>query len=65
MDEPRDTYPANPGSSIPTRRTSPEDWDGSGDHFPAPLDLPRSGRLRFTNGAHRIVIQANSRLRGL
>ena len=65
MDEPRGTYPTNPGSSIPTRRTSPEDWDGSGDYFPAPLDLPRSGRLRFTNGAHRIVIQANSRLRGL
>jgi hypothetical protein len=65
MDEPRDTYATNPGSSIPTRGTFPEDWDGSGDHFPAPLDLPRSGRLRFTNGAHRIVIQANSRLRGL
>jgi hypothetical protein len=64
MDERRDTYPTNPGSSIPIRRTSPEDWDGSQDHFPAPLDLPRSGRLRFTSGAHRIVIQANSRLRG-
>jgi hypothetical protein len=65
MDEPRDAYSTNPESSIPTPGISPEDWDGSQDHFPAPLGLPRSGRLRFTNGAHRIIIQANSRLRGL
>jgi hypothetical protein len=65
MDEPRDPYPTNPGSSVPAYRTSPDDGDGSGAHFAAPLDLPRSGRLQFTNGAHRIVIQADSRLRGL
>jgi hypothetical protein len=65
MDEPRDAYPTNPGSSIPASRISPEEWDGSGDHFPALLGLSRSGHLRFTNGAHRIIIQADSRLRGL
>ena len=65
MDEPRDAYPTNPGSSIPASRISPEVRGGSGDHFAAPLGLSRSGRLRFTNGAHRIIIQANSRLRGL
>jgi hypothetical protein len=65
MDEPRGAYPTNPGSSIPASRISPEDRGGSGDHFAAPLGLSRSGRLRFTNGAHRIIIQADSRLRGL
>ena len=65
MDEPRGPYPTNPGSSIPASRISPEDRGGSGAHFAAPLGLSRSGRLRFTNGAHRIIIQADSRLRGL
>jgi hypothetical protein len=65
MDESRDTYPTNPGSSIPTSRISPEDRGGSVDHFAGPLGLARSGRLRFTNGAHRIIIQADSRLRSL
>jgi hypothetical protein len=65
MDEPRDAYPTNPGSSIPASRISPEVRGGSGDHFAALLGLSRSGRLRFTNGAHRIIIQADSRLRGL
>ena len=65
MDEPRGAYPTNPGSSIPASRISPEDRGGSGDHFAALLGLSRSGRLRFTNGAHRIIIHADSRLRGL
>jgi len=65
MDEPRGAYPTNPGSSIPASRISPEDRGGSGDHFAAPLGLSRSGHLQFTNGAHRIIIQADSRLRGL
>jgi hypothetical protein len=65
MDKPRDAYSTNPGSSIPARRISPEDRGGSGDHFAAPLGLSRSGHLQFTNGAHRIIIQADSRLRGL
>ena len=63
MDEPRGTYPTNLGSSIPARRTRPE--DRSGDHFSAPLGSSKKGRLRFTNGAHRIAIRANSHLRGL
>jgi hypothetical protein len=65
MDKPRDAYSTNPGSSIPARRISPEDRGGRGDHFAAPLGLSRSGHLQFTNGAHRIIIQADSRLRGL
>jgi hypothetical protein len=65
MDKPRDAYPTKPGSSIPASRISPEVRGGSGDHFAALLGLSRSGRLRFTNGAHRIIIQADSRLRGL
>ena len=63
MDEPRGTYPTNLGSSIPARRTRPE--DRSGDHFAAQLGAARSGRLRFTSGAHRVVIRAGSHLRGL
>jgi hypothetical protein len=65
MDKPRDAYSTNPGSSIPVSRISPVDRGGSGDHFAAPLGLSRSGHLRFTNGAHRIIIQADSRLPGL
>ena len=63
MDEPRGAYPTNLGSSIPARRTRPEDW--SGDHFSAPLGPSKKGRLRFTNGAHRIAIRADLHLRGL
>jgi hypothetical protein len=65
MDESRGAYPTNPGSSIPASRISPEDRGGSGGAKWAPLGLSRSGRLRLTNGAHRIIIQADSRLRGL
>jgi hypothetical protein len=63
MDEPRGTYPTNLESSIPARRTWPE--DRSGDHFSAPLGSSKNGRLRFTNGAHRIAIRADLHLRGL
>ena len=65
MTEPRDKDPTNLGNLMPARHTSPEDRGGSGDHFAAPLGMSRSGRLRFTNGAHRIAIQAGSPLRGL
>jgi hypothetical protein len=65
LTEPRDTDPTNRGDPVPARSTSPEDRGGSGDHFVAPLGLSSSGRLRFTNGAHRIIIQTDSRLRGL
>jgi hypothetical protein len=47
------------------RRTQPEEWGGGSDHFAAQLGTSRSGRLRFTNGAHRVVIRAGSHLRGL
>lgn len=65
MDESRGAYPTNLGSSIPARRTRPEDRGGSGDHFSAPLGLSKNERLRFTNGAHRIAIRADLHLRGL
>jgi hypothetical protein len=65
MTEPRGTDDTNLGNAIPARRTPPEDRGGSGDHFAAPLGSSRSGRLRFTNGAHRIAIRADLHLRGL
>jgi hypothetical protein len=65
MTEPRGTDHTNLGNAIPARRTPPEDRGGSGDHFAAQLGSSRSGRLRFTNGAHRIAIRADLHLRGL
>ena len=47
------------------QRTQPEEWGGGSDHFAAQLGASRSGRLRFTNGTHRVVIRACSHLRGL
>ena len=52
----------NPRNPIPAPYARPED---GGDHFAAPLGSSRSGRLRFTNGAHRIAIRADLHLRGL
>lgn len=37
----------------------------AGDRFSAPLGSSRSGRLRFTGGAHGVVIRADSNVRGL
>jgi len=65
MDELRDTDPMNPRKPIAAPRTLPEEQGGSSDHFAAPLGSLRSGRLRFTNGAHRVVIRADLHLRGL
>jgi hypothetical protein len=65
MDELRDTYPMSPRYPGADRRMRPEEWGGGSDHFAAQLGASRSGRLRFTNGAHRIVIRAGSHLRGL
>jgi hypothetical protein len=65
MTEPRGADHTNVGDPIPVRRTSPEGRGGSGDHFAAPLGSSRSGCLRFTNGAHRIVIRADLQLQGL
>ena len=36
-----------------------------GDHLSAPLGSARSGRLRFTGGAHRVVVRAGPRVLGL
>src|SRR5215203_583675 len=65
MDEPRNTHPVSPRYPSADRRTQPVEWGGGSDHFAAQLDASRSGRLRFTNGAHRVVIRADSHLRGL
>ena len=65
MDEPRATDPMSPRYPGADRRTQPEEWGGGSDHFAAQLGASRSGRLRFTNGAHRVVILAGSHLRGL
>ena len=65
MDEPRDTDPMIPRYPGADRRTQPEEWGGGSDHFAAQLGASTSGRLRFTNGANRVVIRAGSHLRGL
>jgi hypothetical protein len=65
MDEPRNTHLMSPRYPSADRRTQPEEWGGGCDQFAAQLDASRSGRLRFTNGAHRVVIRADSHLRGL
>jgi hypothetical protein len=65
MTEPRGTDPTTFRDPIPAHRTSPEDRGGSSDHFAAPLGSLKNGRLRFTSGAHRIVIRADLHLRGL
>ena len=65
MDEPRDTDPMSPRYPSADQRTQPEEWGGGSDHFAAQLGASRSGRLRFTNGTHRVVIRACSHLRGL
>ena len=65
MGEPRDTDPMNLGNPAGARRTAPEGWGGGCDHFAAPLGSSTTGCLRFTNGAHRVIIRADLHLRGL
>jgi len=65
LTEPRDTDPMNSRYPSADRGTLPEEWGGGSDRFAAQLGASRSGRLRFTNGAHRVVIRAGSHLRGL
>src|SRR5829696_3472599 len=65
MDEPRNSHPMSPRYPSADRRTQPEELGGNNDNFAAQLDTSRSGRLRFTNGAHRVVIRADSHLRVL
>ena len=54
-----------PENILPVRRAPHEERKADGEHFAAPLGASKSGRLRFTNGAHRVVIRADSDLRGL
>jgi hypothetical protein len=56
----RYTDPKNP---IASPRTQTDDRGGT--NFAAPLGSSTSGRLRFTSGAHRVVIRADVHLRGL
>jgi hypothetical protein len=65
MDKPRDTDAMSPRYPSADQRTQPEEWGGGSDYFAAQLGASRSGRLRFTNGTHRVVIRAGSHLRGL
>jgi hypothetical protein len=65
MSEPRATDPTNPRYPIAAHGTAPGDHGGSGGHFAAPLGSSKNGRLRFRNGAHRVVILADSHLQGL
>lgn len=65
MGEPRATDPMNPRNPIAARGARPEERCGSGDHFAAPLGSSSSGRLRFTNGAHRVAIRAGVHMRAL
>lgn len=65
MNEPGTTDPMNPRNPPAARSTAPGDHGGSREHFTAPLGSSKNGRLRFRNGAHRIVIRADSHLQGL
>jgi hypothetical protein len=65
MNEPRATDPMNPRYPTTTRSAAPGNHGGSGGHFAAPLGSLKNGRLRFRNGANRLVIRADSHLQGL
>ena len=56
MDEPEGTNMMNSRNTVLARRTPLTDRS---DHFAAPLHSLKSGRLRFTNGAHQVVIRAD------
>jgi hypothetical protein len=62
MTEPREPDPVNPRNPILARNAQPEERD---DHFAAPLGSSRCGSLRFTGGALRLLIRADSRERSL
>jgi hypothetical protein len=53
------------GLGKPSAARSSRPSDRGGDHFSAPLGSARSGRLRFTGGAHRLLVRADPRERGL
>ena len=44
---------------------SPRQKDRDADHFSAPLGSARSGRLRFTGGAHGVVVRSDPHVLGL
>jgi hypothetical protein len=62
MSEPRATDPMNSRYPTTARSAAPGDRGG---HFAAPLGSLKNGRLRFSQGAHRVVIRADSHLQGL
>jgi hypothetical protein len=55
----------NPRNTIPARPTLPGDREKCGEDFTAPLGSATSGRLRFTNGARRVAVRADSDVRDL
>jgi hypothetical protein len=55
----------DPRNTVRARRSPPGDREKGGEAISAPLGSSRNGRLRFTGGAHRLVVQADSHLRGL
>jgi hypothetical protein len=63
MADPMGTDSMNLRNPTSPCRTQP--GERCGDHFAAPLGYSRSGRLRFTNGAHRVIIRANSHMPNL
>lgn len=65
MTEPRGTDYTNHANPIPAHRTFPENRSGDGPHVAVPIASMTRGRLRFTNGAHRIIIRAESHMRDL
>jgi hypothetical protein len=65
MTEPRGTDYTNHANPIPAHRTFSENRSGDGPHVAVPIASMTRGRLRFTNGAHRIIIRAESHMRDL
>jgi hypothetical protein len=62
MTESRDPDPVYPRNPIPARNAQSEERD---EHFAVPLGSSRSGNLRFTGGAHQLLVRADSRVRSL
>jgi hypothetical protein len=52
----------NLGDSVPTHRAHPKDRSGADPHFAVPIGSATRGRLRFTGGAHWLVVRAELHL---
>jgi len=65
MDETENAHPIDLRNTFPARRALLEDQEKGGEDFAVPLGSSRNGRLRFTNGAHQVVVRADSHLRSL